>query len=69
MDNKRLGEILRLLRGNRTIQEVAEACGISDSALGMYENGKRTPRDPVKVKLAGYYGKTVGEIFYAESSH
>ena len=43
---------------------VADYCGISVSALSMYENGDRVPRDEIKVKLARLYGKTVESIFY-----
>ena len=52
------------LRGNTQRDEVAEACGISKSALTMYELGKRIPRDEIKVKLARYYNTTVETIFF-----
>lgn len=55
---------LRLARGDRSREEVAAACDISISALSMYENGQRVPRDEIKVKLARCYGKTVEELFY-----
>jgi len=55
---------LRLARGDRSREEVALACDISVSALSMYENGQRVPRDEIKVKLARCYGKTVEELFY-----
>ena len=45
--------------------EVAANLGISVSALTMYENGARIPRDEMKIKIAAYYGKSVQEIFYA----
>lgn len=67
--DKTIGEKLRQLRGSRTIVEVAEKCGISPSALSMYENDQRVPRDSIKVKLAGYYKKSVQSIFYANSTH
>ena len=60
------GEKLRELRGDKSQEEVARAVMISDSALSFYENGDRTPRDDVKKRLAEYYGKTVGEIFFNE---
>lgn len=52
------------LRGNRSQEEVAKAINISISALSMYENGSRIPRDEVKIKLAKYYGKSVQFIFF-----
>lgn len=52
------------LRGNKPREEVAKACDISVSALAMYEQGQRIPRDDIKVKLAKYYKRTVQFIFY-----
>jgi len=45
-----LGKRLKELRGDRNREKVAEAVGISSSALGMYECNKRIPRDDVKKK-------------------
>ena len=69
IDTKTMGEKLIKLRGNRTQEEVSEALGISKSALSMYETGKRIPRDPVKMKLARYYKKSVPSIFFNEKDH
>ncbi len=55
--------ILKKLRGNRDIKTVATAVGISVTALTAYEDGKRTPRDEVKIALAAFYGKPVNDIF------
>lgn len=57
------------LRGNKTQKEVADALRISQSALAMYESGRRTPRDEVKIKIANYYGKSVGFIFFNPKCH
>ena len=65
MDSKLAGKRLRLLRGNRTREKVANDLHISASALRSYENGDRRPRDEVKDKIALYYGKTVQEIFFS----
>ncbi len=65
MNHQKIAKKLRILRGSRPMSEVATACGISISALGMYELGKRTPRDEIKVKLARYYKTTVEHIFFA----
>jgi putative transcriptional regulator len=62
-NNEIIAKRLRNLRGIRTIKKVSDACGISKSALSMYENGERIPRDEVKVRLAQYYSKTVESIF------
>jgi len=61
-----MGETLKKLRGSRTQAEVAKALGISISALSMYENGERIPRDEVKKRVAEYYGRTVQHIFFRQ---
>jgi putative transcriptional regulator len=52
------------LRGGRSRNEVARQLQISVSALQMYENGRRVPRDDIKVKLANFYGVSVEYLFY-----
>lgn len=69
VDKQEIGRRLRSLRGSRLQTEVANAIGISPSALGMYEIGERIPRDLIKVKLAQYYGVDVGDLFYAQEYH
>lgn len=64
MDTKIMAEKLRKLRGNKSRQEVADACGISISALAMYETGERVPRDEIKIKLSKYYNRSVNYIFF-----
>lgn len=61
---KGYGEKLRKLRGDRSSVSVARELNISDSALRMYEKEKRIPRDDVKIAIASYYNKSVGEIFF-----
>ena len=55
------------LRGRRSQEEVANAIGISSSALSMYENGERIPRDEIKIKLAEYYETSVEQIFFSQN--
>lgn len=64
MDKIQIGEKLLFLRGNQKREDVADSVGISVSALQMYENGQRVPRDSIKIELAKYYGTTVQEIFF-----
>lgn len=59
-----VGKRLIALRGNRTQQEVAEAIGVTKASISNYETGKKTPRDPVKCKLAEYYKRRVDTIFF-----
>jgi len=71
MNKKAIGRKLRSLRkGKRkTVAEVAADCGISQSALTMYENGERVPRDEIKMRIADYYKRTVQTIFFASNTH
>jgi len=59
-----VAEKLVQARGDRRREDVATAIGISLSAVAMYENGERIPRDEIKVKLADYYGTTVQALFF-----
>lgn len=58
------GEKLKKFRGKKTIREVADAVGVSESAYIKYERGERNPSDPTKLKLAEYFGRSVGFIFF-----
>lgn len=57
-------DVLVRLRGAKSRAEVAEAVGITERALQSYELGERIPRDDVKRRLAEYYHRTVGHIFF-----
>ena len=59
-----IGERLREVRGIRPKTKVAEAIGISYSALCKYEAGLRIPVGAVKKRIADYYGISVDELFY-----
>lgn len=63
LNKEKIGQILTDLRGEASREEVAKAVGVSVSAWQMYENGQRIPKDEVKVRIASYFKKTVGEIF------
>ena len=66
MDAEKIGSKLRELRGDLTAAEVAELVGTSVSAILMYEQGERVPRDIIKVRLADLYGVSVGSLFFGE---
>ena len=55
------------LRGTRTQEEIANAIGISISAIGMYETGQRVPRDEIKVKLDNFYNVSIESLFFADN--
>ena len=63
MPNK-AGDTLKRLRGNKSREEVAKAVDITVRALQSYELGERIPRDDVKQRLAEYYHRSVGYIFF-----
>lgn len=65
-DKMQIAEELKTLRGDRPKEEVALACGVTVSAITMYEAGARMPRDTVKIALADYFGKSVGDLFFGE---
>ncbi len=67
MNKRKIAKTLVSLRGDKTQKEVATELGISVSALAMYEQGNRIPRDEIKVMIADYYGKSVQEIFFDEN--
>lgn len=58
------GEKLRKLRGNKTKAEIATAIGVSESSYIKYERDERTPSDMVKQRIADYYDRKVGSIFF-----
>lgn len=64
MDKKKIGKRLMELRGQKTREEVAIDLKISYSAMQMYENGERIPRDEIKIRIANYYGVSVQTIFF-----
>lgn len=64
MNREAVAKKLVELRGDKKREEVANACGISTSALAMYEQGERIPRDDIKIKLAKYYNRSVESIFF-----
>lgn len=65
MNKEKIAQRLLELRGERPREAVANALEISVSTLQMYENGQRIPRDEIKIKIASFYKKSVGEIFFS----
>ena len=65
-DAVKIGNTLKDLRkrSKETAEAVARAIDISQSALGMYENGKRIPRDEIKIRIAEHYCVPVESIFF-----
>lgn len=69
MNAKEIGKKLNELRGSKTQSRVANDIGISVSALAMYENGERIPRDNIKIRLAEYYSTPISDIFFNFDAH
>lgn len=66
MDAKSIGNTLRQLREKKgkTMQEVADDLDLTVSAISRYESGERIPQDDIKKRLAAYYKRSVGGIFF-----
>ncbi len=58
---KSLRESMNLSRDN-----FCKSVGITLSALSMYENGQRVPRDEIKVKIARTLNTSIETLFFAE---
>lgn len=65
INQKKIGEKLIALRGDKTQAEVSKKLKISISALGSYERGERSPRDEIKIRIAKFYNKSVQDIFFS----
>ena len=63
---KTVAERIKAARAEKgvSIEDVAKGCGVSVSAIQMYECGQRVPRDGVKIAMADYFGKTVQDLFF-----
>jgi putative transcriptional regulator len=69
VDRNKIAKKLIELRGEKSREEVANALKISISALQMYENAQRIPKDEIKVKIAEYYGISVQQLFFEDENH
>lgn len=71
MNPTKIGAKIRELRTGRgeTAEELATAINASASAIAMYENGYRIPRDEIKIRIAEHYVVPVESIFYANERH
>ena len=64
------GERLRQLRKEKDVgqKEVGAIIGVSDSSIGKYESGERTPDPNSIIKLADYFGVTTDDLLGRESN-
>lgn len=56
-------------RKKLTQKGLASALGLSKSAIGMYESGKRTPRLPIAKKIARFFGVPVENISFGDQNN
>ena len=61
-----VSERLREARAAKGVSqdELAKSCGISLSAVAMYETGRRIPRDTIKVALSKYLDVPIQDLFF-----
>lgn len=65
MEKNSIGHRLRKLRGDKPISVVAAAVGVSESSYIKYERDERNPSDMVKQRIANYFNRSVGFIFFS----
>lgn len=71
MDKMLIGQQIRNLMEEKNLdkQSLAKDLEITERALESYIYGSRIPSDIVKYRIARYFGKTVDEIFFNNSTH
>ena len=68
MTNQQVGEMIRTRREARgmTQDDLAAAVGVTASAIGLFENGKRRPKDSVAEALADVFNVPKWAIYFSE---
>ena len=63
-----IGQRIRSLREELGIsrEQFCNEVGITLSAVSMYENGQRIPRDEIKVKIARVLKTSIEALFFTE---
>lgn len=71
MDANQIGTRIKEHRegSGKTIEELSSDLGISQSAVCMYETGKRIPRDEIKIRIAEYFNVPLESIFFPKKQH
>lgn len=61
-----IGQRIKSLREEKGLarEPFCKAVGITLSALSMYENGQRVPRDEIKVKIARVLETSIEALFF-----
>lgn len=68
MTNQQVGEMIRTRREARgmTQDDLANAIGVTASAIGMFENGKRRPKDSVAEAIADVFNIPKWAVYFSE---
>ena len=68
MTNKEVWEMIRTRRmaRNMTQDELANAIGVTASAIGLFENGKRRPKDEVAEAIADVFNIPKWAVYFSE---
>ena len=68
MTTKEIGEMIRVRRMARgmTQDDLADRIGITASAIGMFENGKRRPKDEVAEAIADVFNIPKWAVYFSE---
>lgn len=68
MTNKEIGEMIRTRRmiHGMTQDDLANAIGVTASAIGLFENGKRRPKDEVAEAIADVFNIPKWAVYFSE---
>ena len=69
--NNYIKDNLKILRERKGLTQtaVAKALGVGTTTYNAWETGQNIPRDEMKVKIAEFYGLSVGYIFFKPITH
>lgn len=65
-DRATIGERLKKLRGDRTLEEIGKALNVTSMAVSLWERGERIPSDDMKMKISIFYDVPITDLFYAQ---
>ena len=68
MTTKEIGEMIRVRRMARgmTQDDLADRIGVTASAIGLFENGKRRPKDEVAEAIADVFNIPKWAVYFSE---
>ena len=68
MNTKEIGEMIRVRRMARgmTQDDLADKIGVTASAIGLFENGKRRPKDEVAEAIADVFNIPKWAVYFSE---